>query len=72
MTIPTQSTYTQNQKVKYIINGLEGTGTICGIATQLDPLVGTVWIVDLDELWEYYDYTCIAIGSNHLQPLEAE
>lgn len=64
--------YMPNQKVKFNLNGTKGTGVICGMATQYlaMPLIGTVWIVRLDQPLEEYSYECIAIGAIHVQPLE--
>lgn len=64
--------YMPNQRVKYDFNGLKGSGVICGMASQYlaMPIIGTVWIIRLDQPIEGYPYECLAFGANTLEPLE--
>ena len=64
--------YMPNQRVKFHLNGTQGSGSICGMVTQYMsmPVVGTLWIVRLDQPLNGYSYDCISIASIHLEPLE--
>ena len=64
--------YMPNQRVKYNFNGLEGSGVICGMASQYlaMPIIGTVWIIRLDQPLDGYPYDCAVFGANCLEPLD--
>lgn len=64
--------YMPEQKVFWKSGNNQGTGRICGQASSFNayPVLGTIWIVEPDELISGYSYRCIVVSSNDLTPLE--
>lgn len=64
--------YMPNQKVKFIYGESEYTGVVCGMGTSYNaiPILGTIWIVKIDNPPSTYCYECVTVPSVHMEPLE--
>lgn len=67
--------FIEGQRVKICWDPLFTTGTIRGISSTDMPVLGRIWIVELDEKpspESYYEYSCVSIPEVGLSPEEKE
>lgn len=72
--IPTESEYTQDQKVEFDNGVIKGIGKIVGIATTPQAVIGRSYIIEPDvpiknETYPYSHFVCFEV---HLKPVVIE
>lgn len=67
--------YKQNDEVRFSWNNVSGTGRIKGKATTEVPVIGAMWIVEIEESTIdalLYPYSCISLPEHSITPKERE
>ena len=59
--------YTQGTKVFFDLGYLKGSGKICGITDNGNPIIGHGYIIELSKPIESYPYTHIKVYNNQIK-----